>query len=168
MFRPRFHAFGESGDNEKVAFLLGHNAAMLESLRIQVPIEFHGKPRSTTCMLHWKAVDFSFFLLYYGPILLKGILSQSMYQHFLLLHVAFCILCDRKLLFEKNAQAKSYLRKFFDTAVEKNLYDIDFLIMNVHNLLHVADAKSMKCSLIQITAFPLRDFFLLLHFLKRT
>ena len=132
--------------------------AMLESLRIQVPIEFHRKPRSTTCMLHWKAVEFSFFLLYCGPILLKGILSQPMYQHFLLLHVAFRILCDRKLAVEKNAQAKSYLRKFFDTAVEKNLYDIDFLIMNVHNLLHVADdAKSMNCSLIQITAFPFEN-----------
>ena len=62
-----------------------------------------------------------------------------MYQNFLLLHVAFRILCNRKVAVKNNAQAKSYLRKFFDTAVEKNLYDIDFLIMNLHNLLQFAD-----------------------------
>ena len=57
------------------------------------PKEFQRKGRSFDELEHWKAVEFRTFLLYSGPAVLKGILDEKKYQHFLLLHVAIRVLC---------------------------------------------------------------------------
>lgn len=58
----------------------------------KMPSEFNRQPRSLTELPHWKASEFRQFLLYHGPIVLKGIVSNDVYNHFLALHVSMCFL----------------------------------------------------------------------------
>ena len=96
-------------------------------------------------------------LLYSDPIVLKGVLSKTQYEHFSHFHAACRILRDEKLATMKNAQAKSYLNKFFNDA--RTIYKLDVYVMNVHNIVHLAeDAKIMNCSLSKIIAFPFENF----------
>lgn len=58
------------------------------------PVEFQRKRRSLEEIEDWKAVEFRTFLLYSGPIVLKGVLSDEQYDHFLYFHIAIRILCS--------------------------------------------------------------------------
>jgi hypothetical protein len=57
-----------------------------------IPSEFNRKCRSLKDLKHWKATEYRTFLLYLGPLALRGILNEKMYTHFLLFHVAMYIL----------------------------------------------------------------------------
>lgn len=95
----------------KVATQLSQSAKRLLSnylmlLKSQIPEEFQ---RTTTRLLEnlpkWKAIEFCFFLLYIGPIILKKVLPEQLYQHFLLFHVASRILCSADLAISFNDEA---------------------------------------------------------------
>lgn len=132
-------------------------SADMENFRNQVPVEFHRKPRRVTHVGMFKATELRFFLLYGGPIVLKNCLSANKYKHFLFLHVACRILCFEKYAVSKNEQAKYYLQMFADAISSE--YDVDALVINAHNLIHLADdAKNMKCNLSYISAFSFENF----------
>lgn len=67
-------------------------------LKHTTPFKFARKPRSILKYTHWKATEFRTFLLYTGPIVLKGILSDKMYDNFISLHTAIAILVSDKRL----------------------------------------------------------------------
>ncbi|XP_067204162.1 uncharacterized protein [Linepithema humile] len=128
----------------------------LLALQSQIPVEFQRTTRSLVDILKWKATEFRFFLLYSGPVILKGILPKLLYRHFLLFHAACRILCSKELALKYNAKAKTYLRIFVLTA--RNFYGSASQILNMHNLIHLADdAKNLSCSLSEITAFPFEN-----------
>lgn len=128
----------------------------MENLRKNVPVEFQRKPRSTSIFSKWKATEFRFFLLYAGPVVLKGLLKEHLYRHFLLLHTACRILCSNELVQKYKDKAKSFLIAFFFSAIK--FYGKTIAVMNIHNLLHVADdAINMNCSLSMISAFPFEN-----------
>lgn len=125
----------------------------LLSLQSQIPCEFQRKPRPIHKVLKWKATEFRFFLLYCGPIVLKSILPSNLYQHFMLLHVAFRILCSDELAISSNALAEKCLKKF--VLASPLLYGPASVPINIHNLVHVADdARNMGCNLSRINCFP--------------
>ena len=107
----------------------------MESLSLQVPFEFQRKTRKTSSIAKWKATEFRFFLLYCGPVVLKKLLRNNLYEHFLLLHVAARILCFESLCHLYNNYAKMYLRSFFITL--KDFYGPASQILNAHHLIHV-------------------------------
>ena len=49
-----------------------------------VPFEFARRPRSLDEILRWKATEFREFLLYNGPVVLRHILHEDLYSHFIL------------------------------------------------------------------------------------
>lgn len=105
-----------------------------------------------------------FFLLYCGSIVLKNILSLKLCHHFLLLHVACRIFCSDELALTHNTIAKKYLEKI--VLALPHLYEPKSQVINMHNLLHVADdAKSFNCSLSRISCFPFES---VLGEIKRT
>ncbi|KAJ8669998.1 hypothetical protein QAD02_001257 [Eretmocerus hayati] len=107
-----------------------------EMLKGDIPHEFKRKMRSTNHYPDFKATDHRFFVLYCGPIVLKKILSDQCYDHFLLFHAASRMISSKKAL-DYSRLAKEYLSNFVEES--KILYGLKFVSLNVHSLHHVVD-----------------------------
>lgn len=128
----------------------------IASLKVQIPCDFQRTPRSTLYAQKWKCTEFRLFLLYIGPIVMKNIVGDHIYKHFLLLHVASRIMNSNELAETYNNNAKMYLHSFFSAL--PILYGPSSQTLNMHNLTHVADdTKTMKCTLSCIDAFPFEN-----------
>lgn len=111
--------------------------------------EFDRKFRSIKYCEKYKAAEYRFFLLYCGPIVLKRILDDFKYSHFLLLHVAYRLLSTRIINNEFMKYAREYLNTF--VSVAKDLYGKHFIRINVHNLHHIVDdVEIMNCPIVTI------------------
>ncbi len=120
------------------------------------PVEFNRKGRFVTDFHHWTAVEFRTFLLYSGVIVLKDVLTEEKYNHFLLLHVAFQILLDPKCTVQQINYAGRCLVKFVYQFQE--IYGDHHIVYNVHNLLHIAeDCLHFNCSLEHFNCFPFEN-----------
>lgn len=121
----------------------------ITNLHHQILIEFQRTTTQSLALINkWKATEFRFFVLYVGPYLLKDLLPLKLYNHFLLLHVASRIHCCLKLMSKYFSVAKKMLKIFVLQCC--SYYKLQTLIMNVHNLIHIAD----ECPLDSVTAFP--------------
>ena len=137
----------------------------LEQLQGRMPSEFARQPRSLLDKDRWKATEFRQFLLYTGPIVLKGVLSEEVYNHFMTLSVALSILLESNQ--EKRTAYLQYARDLLDDFVEmsQHIYGPAFTVYNIHSLTHLyEDVQNFGCSLNDISAFPFENF---LYKLKR-
>ena len=128
----------------------------LLSLKRLLPSEFSRKPRSLFEFRQWKATEFRQFLLYTGPVVLKGRLTQALYKNFMLLSVAIRILLNDASNSESYAYAEKVL-KHFVKGVSKN-YGDEQLVYNVHSLIHLPDDARKYGSLNNISCFPFESF----------
>ncbi len=107
----------------------------LTGLAKMTPSEFSRHPRSLMEIGNWKATEFRQFVLYLGPVVLKDIVSQDVYNHFLALSMAITILCNKHLTHYRN-YADQLLRTFVANC--DYLYGEGFVVYNIHNLIHLA------------------------------
>lgn len=106
----------------------------------------------------WKATEFRQFLLYTGPVVLRDVLPDSFYHHFLTLTVAMSILLDADDDTRKayTFYAEELLMHFYKTST--TLYSPVFPSYNVHSLIHLAeDVRHFVTSLNEICAFPFEN-----------
>ena len=77
------------------------------------------------------------FLLYAGPVVLKGVINDNIYIHFLAFSIAIPIFLNKhKIKGPTNiAYAKDLLTFFLQKA--PGFYGKNFLVYNVHNLIHL-------------------------------
>lgn len=127
-----------------------------------IPCDFSRKPRGLNEVARWKATEFRLFLLYTGPVVLKGILSNDCFLHFICLHVAF------RILLSSNSSKKlvDFSEKILLYFVEKfeELYGAQFVSHNVHGLIHVVDDYRKFGSLDNCSCFPFENY---MKFLKK-
>ena len=129
------------------------------SFKEKLPSEFVRQPRSLNELDRWKATELRSFLLYTGPIALKGVLSSSYYKHFLSLSLSIKILCDdneikHNVLLESAKELLSYF-----VYNSKECYGDTFCVYNVHGLIHIADdVEYFKKSLQAISAFVFENY----------
>ncbi|KAK3107380.1 hypothetical protein FSP39_013310 [Pinctada imbricata] len=138
----------------------------LLDLKGKMPREFARQPRPLTELDRWKATEFRQFILYTGPIVLKSVVSENIYEHFLTLTVAMSILLDSND-FTRNSYLQ-YAREllFYFVKESKNVYTDIFASYNVHSLIHLADdAEYFNSSLNNVSAFPFENY---LHQLKKS
>lgn len=112
----------------------------MSSYIMYYPDEFQRKPRRMDHYKMWKATEFRDFLLYTGPIALKGVITNSAYKHFMALSTAARILVSSE--HSKYNKAAEDLLKYV-VCHFKTLYGVENLTYNVHCLLHLA-ADTMK------------------------
>ncbi|XP_048507873.1 uncharacterized protein LOC125500186 [Athalia rosae] len=125
---------------------------LLKNLTPDIPNEFQRKVFDLEDIAHWKATQFRFVLLYCGPLILRHILPEDNYQHYLLLFVACRILCSSEFAVAKADYANKLLRKFF--FLLPSFYGDDSQILNMHNLIHLSeDVKTMQAPLSDFSAF---------------
>lgn len=137
-------------------------SASLTSIKARIPSEFVRKTRDLGEVDGWKATEFRLFLLYVGPIVFKGYLPQKYLYHFNCLHVAIRILCDENDCIKNNACAKSLLHYFVTESIK--LYGENFVIYNIHNLVHLADDVLKFGPLDTFSAFSFESY---LYFLQK-
>jgi len=112
-------------------------SAALVLLKEQVPVEFARKPRSVKDLDRWKATELRQFLIYTGPICLKGILNEQMYGNFMLLSVSMFILLSPRFCPVYCSFAGDLLKAFVKNAGE--IYGGQTLSYNLHATVHLAD-----------------------------
>nr|CAK26780.1 TPA: transposase domain-containing protein [Ciona intestinalis] len=131
-------------------------SSRLVELKPCIPRCFARKPRTLTELDRWKATEFRQFLLYTGKIVLKDILCESRYKHFLCLSVGINILVSPELASSHIAFAHSLLVQFVSQC--KVLYGDEFLVYNVHCLLHLANEAQLFGSLDRCSAFKFENY----------
>ncbi|CAG2218049.1 unnamed protein product [Mytilus edulis] len=90
---------------------------------------------------YWKANEYRSFLLYYSLPVLHGTLDNTRFNHFALLVNAIHILLKNGSTKNEIMRAESFLMEF--NSYFEQLYDICYMTLNVHQLVHLAD--SVKC-----------------------
>lgn len=122
------------------------------------PSEFSRKPRELKLFKFWKATEFRAFLLYFGPVVLKGVLQNHLYDHFVILHVAIYILASAK--YSEQPQWQSFANRLCNTFVEYTsvFYAKELMLYNFHNLLHVVNDVVNFGPLDCYSAFPFEHF----------
>ncbi|KAG0426511.1 hypothetical protein HPB47_026388 [Ixodes persulcatus] len=131
-------------------------SADLLHLQDSTPTDFNRKPRSFQELDYWKAAEHRNFLIYFGPVVLKGHLESKFYRHFLKLSCAVTILASPKLCMERCDDADRLLREFVVEAGA--LYGKGIYVYNVHSLVHLAQDVRMFGSLDSFSAFPFENF----------
>lgn len=81
----------------------------LLALRKYIPSEFARRPRALDERCRWKATEFRQFLLYTGPVVLRGVLQPQIYDNFMLLSVGMYILASPKYCMAINDLANTLL-----------------------------------------------------------
>ena len=128
----------------------------LLDLKSCIPRTFARKPRSLVDVDRWKATEFRQFLLYTSKIVLNGILREEQFQHFLCLSVASCILVCPMLSQSHRDYAKQLMEYFVEQG--RILYGDEFLVYNVHSMVHLADEVKEFGSLDACSSFPFENY----------
>lgn len=105
--------------------------------------------------MRWKAIELRQFMLYTGPVVLKNVLPDSLYQNFLLFSVAMTILLDPQLCEQFCSYAKQLLVVFVENL--KALYGKEMIVYNVHGLIHLADDAHKFGPLDNVSSFPFEN-----------
>jgi len=101
--------------------------------------------------------------VYTGIVAFQGVVSDEVYSHFLLLSVAIRCLASYQLSQSHVDYANRLLVMFVDYASQ--LYGQEFLVYNVHCLVHLSDDVRRFGPLDSISCFPYENF---LKQLKKT
>jgi len=126
------------------------------NLRSYTPSEFCRLPRPLDDIEYWKASELRLFLLYSGPIILKGRLKKKLYNHFLHLSFAIRILICPETCTIYNNEALKLLRTFVkDYSI---IYGKHFLTYNVHSLLHLPNYVLIHGSLDNFSSFRYENY----------
>lgn len=131
----------------------------LKKLNGKMPREFARQPRSLLYLDKWKATEFRQFLLYTGPLVLKSVLREEVYSHFLTLTVAMSILLESNQ--SKRNEYLNYAKELLQYFVEHSpaIYGDTFSTYNVHTLLHLPDdVQHFGTSLNEISAFQYENY----------
>ncbi|KAL0149593.1 hypothetical protein M9458_055120, partial [Cirrhinus mrigala] len=116
-------------------------SSRLLGLRPFMPDLFARKPRGLEDIDRWKATELRQFVLYTGKIVLKGVLSDELYEHFMLFSVPTSS----------------------ETRTAESCFGDEFLVYNVHSMVHLASDAHAYCGLDECSSFPFENY---LHQLK--
>ncbi|KAF4118753.1 hypothetical protein G5714_000804 [Onychostoma macrolepis] len=128
----------------------------LLSLRKVIPSCFARKPRNLEDIDRWKATELRQFAVYTGKIVLKGILADQLYDHFMVFSVALSLLLCPTLAVEHNSYSKGLMKYFVGKAGE--LYGDHFMVYNVHSMVHLPEEAMAFGSLDACSAFPFDNY----------
>lgn len=134
---------------------ISHKIALM---RPYTPCDFSRKLRGLNVRDKWKATESRQFLLYVCPVVLKGILSEESFQHFMTLHVAIRLLCTKDCPPHLISYAEELLNYFVERAGAKTLYGNTVYVYNVHALIHLAQDVRTFGPLDSFSSFPFENY----------
>jgi hypothetical protein len=126
--------------------------------RSVVTKEFSRKPRPLTDVAHWKATEFRLFLVYSGYFVLLNNLKDILFDHFMCLSVAVSILLSDHLSTDPTYRQFAHELLLHFVSKSSELYGEEFLVYNVHSLVHLADEVEAFGKLDNSSAFLFENF----------
>ena len=98
-----------------------------------VPYEFPRKLEPLEFLGSWKATSLRMVKLYLGPVLLKNLIRDDLYYHFLMFHISMRLLSDEKQCTKPDilTYCQELLVKFVADCV--TLFGLQFITSNVHH-----------------------------------
>lgn len=118
--------------------------------------DFSRRPRILEELKRWKATEFRQFLLYLIPVILRGtVLPEKALELFLLLHIAMTIMTSEDLLSQYDKVAEQALLQFVNKA--KSYLKAEFMVHNVHNLIHIVPHCRLFGTVDNFSAFPFEN-----------
>ena len=104
---------------------------LLLSLNGHIPSEFVGQPRSLKYLDCWKATELRQFLLYSGLVVLRNILSDDAYQHFLVLSMTLTI------LLQSDVEIRSHYLEYSQQLIQQFVYNSKTLSLSLSLSLYI-------------------------------
>ena len=143
------------GSNKNVKLTAHQISAIsnaLQNFTNCLPREFVRKCRTLSHLDRWKATEFRTFLLYLSPVILKDILDEKVYHHYLLFCIGIRILSSFSI---EIGIAEKFIFEFVDFAPK--LYGQQFSVYNIHSLIHLADDCKIHGPLENFSAFDFEN-----------
>lgn len=130
--------------------------------------DFSRKPRSFSLIERFKATEFRAILLFGFPVILKGIVSPSVYKLCMVLHAAFFMMIHVELgdRYERAGTAQKLLDYFVDNA--HIVFGKHFMAYNVHALSHIPDEYKRFGQLDSYSCFKYENYLKQLRQLVRS
>ena len=128
------------------------SALISESVKL-LPSEFSRKTRAIMHSERWKATECRLFLLYLGPIVLKNVIPDPLYKHFLLLACSMLILTSNNKT--KYSKAREYLKRFVEEFPK--LYGEECMTYNAHSILHLIEDVEEHGPVDSFSCFPFEN-----------
>lgn len=128
---------------------------MLQKCNKTKPMDMKRAIRSLKTLKFWKGSEYRVFLIYLGVVVLKDFLATEVYEHFLMLSCAVTIISCNKYMKYINI-AEKLLEEYIEKFIE--IYGIDSISSNVHNLCHVIDDVKEFGPLPLISSYPFENF----------
>lgn len=127
-----------------------------EKIYSDVPDEYPRKMRPIYDLQNYKSAELNFFLRDAAPVVPKKLVSDEIYEHFMLLTVACRFLCSKDAV-SHIKETRELLKTFVESA--PGLYGTNFVSLNVHNLIHMCDdIESTGCTLNELSAFAFESY----------
>lgn len=119
-----------------------------------LPSEIHRTVRSIQWLKFWKGSEYRTILLYVGITAFKNILAPDAYAHFIYLFCAVTI-CSCESYKKFVPKAKDLFTEFVEKYID--LYGLDAITINVHNLRHVTENVERFGNLNSISTYPFEN-----------
>lgn len=106
----------------------------LRQCNSQMPTDIHRSVRTLDVLAYWKGTEFRSLLNYMGIVILKPVLRKEEYEHFVKLFCAVTLCSNDNYLRDLDV-AQNLFNQYIEEFI--NLYGLDSISSNVHNLAHV-------------------------------
>lgn len=114
------------------------------------------RPRSIKEHLkHWKASKLKNFFFYFSLIILEDKMGKEYFCHFQLLVQAIYLLCQQSVSRQMIQEARRLIHEFVSRF--KNLYNLRYMTINIHSLLHLPEVVEKLGPLWVYSCFHFED-----------
>lgn len=120
----------------------------------ELPTDIHRSMRSLNVFKFWKGTEFRSLLMYVGIVVLKPVLRIEEYDHFVKLFCAVT-LCSNDKYSNYIHIAEILYSRFIEEFID--LYGLDSISSNVHNLAHIVNDVKRFGNLTQIDSYQFEN-----------
>ena len=130
----------------------------LVTFRNVITSDFARRPRPLNEIAYWKATEFRFFLVYAGYFILRRNISGVIFDHFMCLNAAISILLSDTLSTDVDYLKFAHELLVYFVSKSRDIYGSEFLVYNVHSLVHLTQEVDRFGKLDNTGAFVFENY----------